>query len=292
MSIQLEPLDYSGLGELRHLTYPAVWSVVASRFAQTVRGVAARTSDVTAGLALAVPGPAGQFELLSVYVLPMFRRMGFGGAMLGAIEQEFRTCGFNLGVHFLRVAERDQGNARFVMATGWTRPVVNKLICFSTVPHAFRTPWLVEARLPDRYRVVDWRSLSADQRASIVDVGGQGISDDVNPFIYEQDSDALTSVALVDAEGGAVRGWVITHRLDASTLRWTCSFLQPQLQATALMRALWLEVARRQSACPGLVDFTFTVPVTEPRMARFALRRMRPWLTDLAYGCITMKKVA
>lgn len=292
MSIRFEPLDYSGLRELQHLTYPAVWSVVASRFASTARGVAARTSDVTAGLALAVPGPAGQFELLSVYVLPLLRRVGFGGAMLGAIEEEFRTQGFRLGVHFLRIGEREPGLARFFMARGWSRPVVNKLVCRSTLPQAFQTPWLVEARLPNRYRIVDWRTLSAGQRAAVLDIVGNDLSNDINPFLYEQNSDASTSVALVEAGNGAVRGWVITHRLDSRTLRWTCSFLHPQLQASALMCALWLEVARRQSAFPELIDFIFTVPVTESRMARFALRRMRPWLTDLAYACTIVKKVA
>lgn len=289
MSIRFETLEYSGLTELRHLTYPAVWSIVTNRFTSTARGVAARTADVTAGLALAVPGPSGQFELLSVYVLPLLRGMGFGSAMLGAIEEEFSTQGFRLGVHFLRVGEREPGLARFFMARGWSRPVVNKLVCRSTLPQAFQTPWLVEARLPDRYRIVDWRTLSADQRAA---VAGYGLNDDVNPFLYEQDSDAPTSLALVEAGNGAVRGWVITHRLDSRTLRWTCSFLHPQLQATALMCALWLEVARRQSAFPKLVDFIFTVPVAELRMARFALRRMRPWLTDLAYACTIVKKVA
>jgi GNAT superfamily N-acetyltransferase len=292
MSIRLESLDCAGLSGLRHLTYPAVWSVVANRFALTVRGIAARTTDTIVGLAVAVPGPAGQFELLSLYVLPIFRRMGFGAAMLGEIENEFRANGFQLGVHFFRVAERNQENARFFVASGWSRPVVNKLICRSTIQHAFGTPWLVEACLPQRYRVVEWCSLSADQRAAIPLVAGDGLNDDINPFLYEQGSDEATSVALIEAEDGVVRGWVITHRLEPGTLRWTCSFLEHRLQATALMRALWLEVARRQSTCPGLTDFIFTVPVTEPRMARFALRRMRPWLTELSYACTTMKRVA
>ncbi|QND61761.1 GNAT family N-acetyltransferase [Mesorhizobium huakuii] len=292
MPIRLEILDYVSLKELRHLTYPAVWTAVTSRFASTVRGVAARTTDVTAGLALAVPGPSGQFELLSVYVLPMLRRMGFGSSMLGTIEEEFRGLGFRRGVHFLRVGEHNQDAARFFVKNGWTRPAVNKLVCHTTVPLAFETPWLVEARLPVRYRIVGWRSLGADQRATIRDFDEPGVNDDVNPFIYEEDSDPHTSLALVDAEGGTVRGWAITHRLDSSTLRWTCSFIHPSLQATALMRPLWLEVARRQRAFPELVNLMFTVPVTEPRMARFALRRMRPWLSELAYACITMKRVA
>lgn len=290
MSIRLEALDFGGLEELRHLTYPAVWSMVSERFASTVRAIATRTSDETAGLALALPGPSGQFELLSVYVLPIFRRMGFGAAMLRAIEEDFGARDYRLGVHFFRVEERDQGNARFLIAGGWSRPVVNKLICNSTMTQAFRTPWLTAASLPDRYSIVDWRALTGLQRGALREE--LDAADDVSPFLHEENCHWPTSVALVDKDGGAVRGWVITHQIDDRTLRWSCSFVQSRLQATALIRALWLEVARRQRDFPSLVDFIFTVPVTEERMARFALRRMRPWLTGLAYACATMKRVA
>jgi GNAT superfamily N-acetyltransferase len=291
MSIRLEALDFGNLEELRHLTYPAVWTIVSERFASTVRAVATRTSDETAGLALALPGPAGQFELLSVYVLPMFRRMGFGTAMLRAVEEDFRGLGYRLGVHFFRVDEREQGNARFFLAGGWSQPTVNKLICNSTMTQAFQTPWLTAASLPARYRIVDWRALSDVQRDVLREEVNGRIADDVNPFLHEQSHHRPTSVALVD-EHGAVRGWVITHQIDYGTLRWTCSFVQERLQTTAVIRALWLEVAQRQRALPSLAEFIFTVPVTEERMARFALRRMRPWLTGLAYACVTMKRVA
>jgi GNAT superfamily N-acetyltransferase len=292
MSIRLEALDFGRLGELRHLTYPAVWSMVSQRFASSVRAIATRTSDETAGLALALPGPSGQFELLSIHVLPMFRRMGFGTAMLRALEEDFRSRDYRLGVHFLRVDERDQGNARFFMAGGWSRPAVHKLICNSTMPQAFQTPWLTGASLPDCFEIVDWRALSDVQRATLGDELDGRIADDVNPFLHEVNCHWQTSVALVEKDYGAVRGWVITHQIDDGTLRWSCSFVQPRLQARALIRALWLEVAQRQRAFPSLVDFIFTVPVTEERMARFALRRMRPWLSGLAYACTTMKRMA
>lgn len=290
--MQVEALDLGGAEKLRHLTYPAVWNTVSNRFASSVRAFAARTSDETAGLALALPGPSGQFELLSIYVVPIFRRMGFGAAMLRAVEDDFRAGGFRLGVHFLRVGERDQGKARFFCAGGWSRPVVDKLVCQSTMCQAFQTPWLTGAALPDRYRIVDWSSLSDAQRDALREEIAEKVGDDTNPFVYEQDYHSPTSVALVEADSCAVRGWVITHRLDDRTLRWTCSFVQARLQATALIRALWLGVALRQRTFPSLVDFIFTVPVAERRMAQFALRRMRPWLTDLAYACTTTKKVA
>ncbi|MER8375935.1 hypothetical protein [Mesorhizobium sp. M1406] len=87
--------------------------------------------------------------------------------------------------------------------------MVNKLVCHTTVPLTFETPWLVEARLPARYRIVGRRSLGADQRAMIRDFDEPGVNDDVYPVIYEEESDPHMSLALVDAEGGAVRGWAI-----------------------------------------------------------------------------------
>jgi GNAT superfamily N-acetyltransferase len=292
MSIRLEAIDPADLSALRHLTFPAVVKIAQQRYRSTARAVVVQTDDEAAGLAISVPGPDGQFELLSLYVAPFFRRLGLGASLLQAVEAGFRADGYRLGVHFLSVPANDQGNARFFMARGWSRPIPSRLICRSTVPLALETPWLVEARLPERYRIVDWQSLRATQRAPLETACGHWINDDVNPFLYEADCDPSTSVALVEADSGAARGWVLTHRLDERTLRWTCSFLQPDLQRSAIMRSLWRDVVRRQAQSPGLVDFTFAAPLSEPRMARFALRRMRPWLSSLAYGCTTMKKVA
>ncbi len=292
MPIRLETVDPGDLSRLRHLTFPAVVKIARDRYPSTARAVVVRTDDETAGLAVSVPGSDGQFELLSLYMAPFFRRLGFGGSLLQAVEEDFRADGYRLGVHFLSVPANDQGTARFFMARGWSRPVPTRLICRSTVPLALETPWLVDARLPERYRIVDWQNLLPRQRAALEAACGNWINADVNPFLYEADCDPETSVALVEAASGRVRGWVLTHRLDDSTLRWTCSFLQPDLQRSGLIRSLWLEVVRRQATRPGLVDFTFATPVSEPRMVRFALRRMRPWLSSLAYGCTTTKKVA
>jgi GNAT superfamily N-acetyltransferase len=291
MPSRVEAVSVAELSALRDLTFPAVWRVVSERYASAARALVARTDGEAAGLALAIPGPDGQFELLSVYVLPLLRRLGHGGALLQAMERDFRADGFRLGVHFFTFDDEDKGPALFLRAMGWSRPVVNRLLCRSTVGQAFQTPWLVEATLPERYRIVDWSSLHPSQLAPLEAAVGRWIHADVDPFLAEPDCDEDTSVALVEADTGTVRGWVITHRLDDTTLRWTCSFLEPGLQGTALMRALWFEVVRRQSRRPSLVDFTFTVPVTELRMARFALRRMRPWLSGLAYSCTCVKRL-
>jgi GNAT superfamily N-acetyltransferase len=291
MPVRLEAVAPPALAGLRHLTFPAVLKTVLESHADTVHALAVRTADETAALAVAVPGPAGEFELMSLYVAPLFRRLGFGSSLLRAVEDHFRTLGYRLGVHFITLPEGETGPAHFYLAGGWSRPWLNSLICRSTTGNALRTPWLVEAKLEPRYRVVDWSSLGPAERAPLQAAVGDWITDDISPFVAEADCDRATSVALVDAEEGAVRGWTITHRLDDTTLRWTSSFLHPGLQASTMIRGLWLEVARRQQQRTAFTDFIFSTAIDRPHMARFALRRMRPWLTELGYSCTITKKV-
>lgn len=62
MPIRTEVLrQYQGAAASCHL---AVWSGVASRFASTLRGFMARTTDVTAELVLGVPGSPRLLELI------------------------------------------------------------------------------------------------------------------------------------------------------------------------------------------------------------------------------------
>ncbi len=282
-------MAFSELVSLKGLTFPAVWRIIAERYTSTVRAFAARTADETAGLALAVPGPDGQFELLSLYVVPLLRRLGHGRALLQAVERHFRAEGFRLGAHFFTMAEDDKGSGLFLLAAGWSRPEVIRLLCRSTVTQALETPWLAAASLPPRYRIVAWQAVTPVQRQDLQATASDWIRADIDPFLAEPGCDAETSIALIDSGTDSVCGWVIAHRLDDTVLRWTCSYLEPTLQGSALMRALWLAVVRRQSRFASLTDFTFTVPVTEPRMARFVLRRMQPWLSGLSYACRSVK---
>lgn len=282
-----------GLAALRHLTFPAVYELVRERFSSQTVAFAAYGGEDAVGLALGVRGPRQEFEILSLFVAGLFRRQGIGTLLLSSIEQEFVGDGHRTGVHFLTVDPQDQAAVRFLMRQGWSRPAVVKLICRSTLANAFDTPWLIRARLPDHHRVVPWTSLGMVQRKAVAAGVGTWVPEELDPFGFEHGIDETTSIALVSGERveARVTGWVLTHRLDASTLRWTCSFVDPALQGSARILPLWLEVARRQKALTGVENFAFTVPLTHPRMVRFATRYMRPWLTSLSYSCMSMKRL-
>ncbi|MBZ6074822.1 GNAT family N-acetyltransferase [Microvirga puerhi] len=291
--MRIERVGLHDLAAIGHLTFPAVQKLVRDRFASETIAVAAYSGSDAVGLALGVRGPHAEWELLSVFVMDLLREQGIGGALLRRLEGEFASQGYQTGVHFLTVDPADQRSVRFLMREGWAKPVIVKLICRSTMEQAFKTPWLVRAQMPAHHRVISWSNLAASQRDAIAAGIGNWIPRELDPFDVEADYDDSTSIALVAGEEseGRVAGWVLTHRLDGSTLRWTCSFVDPAIQGSGRILPLWLEVAQRQRELAEMENFVFTVPLTQPRMVRFATRYMRPWLTSLAYSCMTTKRL-
>jgi len=177
------------------------------------------------------------------------------------------------------------------MKCGFGRPVIRQLVCKTTVALAESTPWLRDAAIPDGYRVGLWKDVS-DAARNILKMRKSDdpalFPDTLNPFDFEADCNLETSVVLY--QGDEVVGWIITHIIDDETLRWTCSWVLTSIQGAGRIIPLWWEAVQRQRAATALPRFTWTVPMEETRMTRFAVRRMRPWLEYLGYACTARRK--
>ncbi|WP_108658976.1 GNAT family N-acetyltransferase [Acuticoccus kandeliae] len=288
-ALPLADLPADAIATVAHLTSPSVVAAIGRHRAKS-NLVVAYDGDFACGLAVGVGGPNRDYELLSLFVSPFHRGRGLGRRLLDRLEAIYLAQGASVGVAHLTVDPDAQDLAILLMRAGWRRPWINRLICESTMESAFRTPWLIGATLDPRFRITAWHDVSHSAREAIEAGLGGWVAPDLNPYDFEPDADPSTSVALIDsAAGDAVRGWIVTHRISEDVLRWTCSFVDPRLEGRARIVPLWLECARRQRALAGPQRFTFAVPVEKPRMAKFAIRRMRPWLTGLRYGCTTEK---
>ncbi|MGV8834052.1 MAG: GNAT family N-acetyltransferase [Devosia sp.] len=279
----------SEFDSVAHLTFPSLREPILSH--SSSRLAIAWDGAFACGLAIGIPGPNADYELTSIYVLPLYRRRGLGALLLAKLERTFVEDGVRTGVHFLTVNPKDQGRVHFLQHHGWGPTTVTGLNCRSTIESVFAMPWLVRARLPQDYRIVSWHALSAKARAGIEAGVDSWVPHDLNPFEYEADAHPATSVALVDArDRDRVRGWVITHQIGPELIRWTCSFVAPELQRQAMISPLWRECARRQRDLRAGSHFCFTVPLTHPRMARLVARRMRPHLDQMNYSCRMLKR--
>jgi len=287
----LSPLD---LQLFRHLTFPVMRRLLHPAEHAPIVAVGAWSEDQPVGLALGVMADEQLCELASFHILPFFRTDMLMSALLDHWETEAAARGARQAIHFFTAKPGDDPTARFFLSRGWSKPGVRTIVCRATIEVAFATRWLTRAGILPGYRVIDWASLSGEQRATLRQAGEKPwYPASLDPFHHEEASDAATSVALLAAEEGGERlvGWVITHKLDETTLRWTSSFVRPDLQRTGHIVPLWLEVAKRQRDRTRLTDFIFTVPIEQPRMMRFTARRIKPVLKDHSFGCLTLKEL-
>ena len=186
-----DPIDHTDASRLRaceSLTFPARRFILREPQDKVLVAAAAHFAkgghtpqDPPAGFGLGWGGPNGEFELISVYTLPLLRGMGAGGRLLATLEDGFAELGYRRGFHFYTISDDDPAFTDFLTGRGWSPPVIREIICKSTLELAGETPWLMRARLADGFAVKPWGQVTESERAAIAarqqrDVGGK-----VNP---------------------------------------------------------------------------------------------------------------
>lgn len=301
MKITTVPTDQ--LPRYKEFVIPAYRFCLEQPDGKNLYAVAATEEGNKAPIGFALGWGAGnqkEFELVSLYVNPLIRKQGVGTELLKCIEQYFMEQQFRYGVHHLSFPDDDQGYAEFLNGQGWFITRIKQVICKSTLDLAAETPWLMRARLPERYTIKPWHEISPDDRLHIQKrhqqetrtTGEKGwYAEDQNPFDKEDDCHRETSLALLKED--EVVGWVITHQPAElpTSLRWTISFVSPDIQGAARILPLWKEVYLRQRQHTDRQDFIWTVPIDHPRMLKFAKRHMRPWLKEMRYACTAVKEL-
>lgn len=274
-----------------HFVFPALrFPLFEPEDKDLVIAAALDADEQATGLAFGWGAPNGAFELISIYVAPLLRRQGIGAQLLAAVEQRFAAKGYTLGVHKYSLPANDQGFARFLMGQGWLYPTVRQLICKGDLEGFCGTRWY-RVRLPKDFALKAWSELTDAERAGIAERSAREpnwYARDQDPFVYEIDCHEPTSVALL--KDGTVVGWVLTHVRDGmDSLRWTVSFVAPELSSAGHIVHLWQEAARRQRERTNLKHLIWGVPLTHPRMLGFVQRRMGKHLLSTAYACTSVK---
>jgi len=245
---------------------------------------AAWTGDEPAGLALGCLRRSRRCdaEVLSLFVHAEERNRGIGTALLTRVEQALRDRGATLaGAVYMTGRPDVAALERVLEKRGWSSPRLRMLVCEAD-PATLAAPWLRRRRVSPGWSMVSWADVTEEQRRSLLEsqAAEAWIPADLVPFDHEAAGDPETSVALLRED--RVVGWLITHRLSPLLVRYTCSFLRPDLQRTGTLLSLYGEAAARQAAVQnGSGRAIWTVPVQHEAMVRFVRRRMAPFLRSL-----------
>lgn len=273
-------------------TFPAFRPKLLNyQFGGSTLAVAATSSQEPLGLAMAEIQPNSHAEILSIFVTPSRRNQGIGTNLLDYLLDELkqRACKF---VKLVYVTGKPTTPAleRILNKFKWTSPQARMLVAKCELSDALKVPWLQkEYRLPQEFIIFPWQDIKIQERIALQKQleRESWIPSDLNPLKHEKNSEPLNSLGLRYQD--EVVGWVITHRLSPTTIRYSCSYMRPELQKIGRILPLYAKSIKNQAARPDISQAIWTVPYAFPSMICFVKKRMAPYLTSLEESRGTFK---
>jgi GNAT superfamily N-acetyltransferase len=274
-----------------HLTFPNFFHLLAQSGAPEVVAVGALQNGRPVGLALAgQPAPNGPAQVVSLFVSKPYRGQGLGKALLTTAEEELARRGVpTMRLEYsTAMPDRDPLEA-LLRGRGWAAPAPWMLMCRAderTCAAPFFHPPLftrIEQGLAgaelfpwEELRPGEKEALLAEQRAE-----HPWFPAYLSPFQEELALGRSVSVGL--RLGGQVVGWLITHQITPTAVRYSWGYVRPDLFRRGayllLMRAV---VWRHVQEMPRGFQALWAVLLRDRDMAQFVRRRFAPWLLSLS----------
>lgn len=269
------PLAETPRSTIERFTFPAYRELLSEPRSDVV-GVVAWRSNAPIGLALARLRKWDS-ELLSLFVSKENRNRGIGTQLLAHLEECLAHIGIDsIRTTFMTGKPGSIALERVLEKSGWKAPQVRMLVIRCSLQKSWDAPWIRPRPLPPGTSIIPWENVSGEQKEQILrsQQSKPWIPDELVPTRKEKDFDCATSLAL--REHDRIVGWLITHRLDEETLRFTCNFVRKDLQRRGRLFALYAAAGPRMRSA-GYKYGVGTVRLTEPAMAQFARRWLEPY---------------
>jgi GNAT superfamily N-acetyltransferase len=274
-----------------HLTFPSFLHLLARSGDPGVVAVGAFLDSRPVGLALAVqaerPGPA---QVASLFVGKPYRGQGLGKALLTAAQQELARRGSTqVRLEYSTAMPARPALEGLLRRLGWTEPETWMLVCRAD-ERARQAPFF-QAPLFTRIaqglagaEVFPWEDLRPAEKEALLaeqQTEHPWFPAYLNPF--QEEPTLVRSVSLGLRLAGTVVGWLITHRITPTVVRYSWGFVHPDVAhrgayVLLLRAALW----RHLEILPQGSQAIWTVLLRDREMARFVRRRFAPWLLSLS----------
>ncbi|WP_373543421.1 GNAT family N-acetyltransferase [Chamaesiphon sp.] len=254
----------------------------------SIVAIAASDANQPIGLALAQIQPDRQScKVLSIFVKPNYRQQGIGTALLQRLEAELHQCQCDRAeLTYTTGNPTTSSLERLLQKRDWSDPKPRMLVGKTTTDTISDAPWMKRISLPVAYSLFPWQEITPTDRIALQQQKSPWIPPMLLPFLHEENIEPLNSLGL--RYQGEVVGWLITHRLDPATVRYTCGFIRPDLK----LRYISLLANAIQIQIDAKIPFgIWTIPLEFSSMAHFVKARMAPYLISLEESKVAYKSL-
>lgn len=264
------------------VTYHPVYADVApGRVA-----VGASIGTTLIGVAVADFAGAVAASMESIVVDAAHRGRGVGRGLLNALERRARAHGFTrIEARYHATRANAPALARALDRSGWDDSGTPVWILGSSI-RIVDAPWMA-VPVPADYELFSWADLTASERSQLASAEGaaRACPAALTPFPSEAVEPAC-SVGVRHA--GRVVGWMLTHRVDDATVRYTSLYVEPAHRPRFCGLALLTAALRRQDAA-GIPRCLCAVADANAAMMRIVRRRLEAWIDSKTPICFAHK---
>ncbi|MGK7941446.1 MAG: GNAT family N-acetyltransferase [Crocosphaera sp.] len=244
------------------------------------------------GLTLAKYNPKNnKGEICSLFVAPEYRQQGIGTKLLSTLEEKLvkQNC---QEISLVYIPNQTTLALKKILTNHhWSFPKPRMLICVGTRESIENAPWLnFDTRLPTKYEIFPWVELSNTEKKLIKKSQEKSpwYPEILSPFKEEHLIEPINSLGL--KYKNEVVGWLITHRINHETVRYTSLFVKKELQKLGRAIPLFTKAIKLQVNKTNTSQATFTVVLDNQAMIEFVKRRIKPYLASCRQSFITSKK--
>ncbi|KAF3362284.1 Uncharacterized protein PHSC3_001113 [Chlamydiales bacterium STE3] len=226
--------------------------------------------------------------IYSLFVQEGHREKGIGTALLAHLSDEFLKSTNFLQIRYNSYDPFCEVLQKILTKLKWQAPQVITERYHFYAP-TFAPEWYTskEPILPKNVKISPWQHLSNNHLASIRKIiKSNPILEDISPF-----NDPLpmeNKNCLVLKRNNKILAWIITHRYDQDTIRYSALYIDRDLRGAGPVVALLKESIKRQKASPIKKAFTeINIKRTPAYWKQFVKKRLAPYATHLDYSLIS-----
>jgi GNAT superfamily N-acetyltransferase len=275
-------------GRWEDLTFPLYRPLLREPGLAVARG--AEAAGLPVGLALAEAGRAAR--LLSVAVLPAWRRQGVATRLLVALEADLIAAGCT-SLEAIWIAGQPSTLAleRLLERRGCWPSQPRMLVCRSHIGLLRHAPFTT-ARPPARAgEVMSWAELPIQLREELrCELAERPFCPAwASPFGEEERIEPVTSLFAV--RGGRVEAWMMTHRIAPDTIRYSRLFVRSGMPAGTGLGLAGLSLSLHCERLAGAPRASLDFEVSNRMMVNFLARHLRPFLETVSVSKVARKEL-
>ena len=265
------------------LTHPALTpgSNALGRICGELLGLSAMAAGTMVALAIAERRPEGGAQLISLKVDPAWLRRGIGSGLLQRLMVFLAKEGITpLAVRYAASAEISTTFEPILRRLKWSQPHTEFVLLKGDSANLAAIDWADRYTINAPYRLASWHELSNQQREQ---ANGIGAPRELLPPANASGLEPAISQGLLHEQ--QLVGWLIAHRTDASSVRYSSLYVAPGHRSRGRALSLLVSGFRHQHRA-GVPIARAAIDQRNAAMLRLLKRHLGAHLSSIGYSRI------